>query len=137
MKILVTGSREWCDEALVRRHLARYPKETVLVHGDAHGADRIAAKIAKSLGFIVRPYPAAWETLGRAAGGVRNQEMLDKEHLDREPIDVALAFHDDQGLGKGTRDMVARLVKAKIQTTHVSHANPDGKILFPLDGSPV
>lgn len=129
----MTGSREWCDEALVAKVLAKYPKGTILVHGDAHGADRIAAKVGRKLGFDVRPYPANWDAYGNAAGRLRNQEMLDKEG----PFDEALAFHDDPNLGKGTFDMVIRLKRAKTSTRVFSHAFPEGKLLDEVDSSPV
>jgi len=50
-----------------------------------------------------RPYPADWETYGRAAGPIRNQKMLDSEQ-----INLCVAFPG----GAGTADMVARCKKA-------------------------
>ncbi len=45
----------------------------------------------------------------KAAGPIRNQQMLDEE----PDIDLVIAIHEDPTLGKGTRDMVSRARKAK------------------------
>jgi hypothetical protein len=70
--------------------------------------------VAERLGFTVRIYLADWESFGKRAGPIRNKTMLDQEHRPEEPIDKALAFHKDPGLGKGTKDMAARLIEAGI-----------------------
>jgi hypothetical protein len=47
-RILITGSREWTDTARIRAVLAYHRHafpDAILVHGDARGADRIAAGI--------------------------------------------------------------------------------------------
>jgi hypothetical protein len=78
-RVLVTGSRTWADTGTIRRQLARcreqYPG-AVLVHGDAPGADRIAAAIWQSWGLPTEPHPADWATHGRAAGPRRNTAMV-------------------------------------------------------------
>lgn len=69
------------------------------------------------MGAHVEPYPASWKRLGRAAGPIRNQRMLDEGKPTR-----ALAFADDVMLmdGKwwpttpGTLDMVMRLRRSGI-----------------------
>jgi hypothetical protein len=114
MKVLVTGSRTWVSPEPIRRELEKFPPGTILVHGACRGVDNIAADEAKNLGFEVRAYPvtnAEWKLKGGGAGHDRNQRMLDKEHPDQDGvcIDVALAFHQDVGLGKGTRDMMQRV----------------------------
>ncbi len=119
MKILVCGSRDWCREDPIRRELVKFPRGTILVNGYAHGADRIADKIAQQLGFVVRRYPitqAQWDELGKAAGHERNARMLEKEHPDENGIfiDKGLAFSEYMPIIKGTKDMVERLSAAKI-----------------------
>jgi len=93
--------------------LRELPPGTVVIHGDAPGADRIAGFVAELLGFTVRKYPAKWTEYGPFAGPTRNQEMLDKEHREDEPIDKAFGFHEDLKLGKGSKDMKIRLDHAK------------------------
>ena len=113
-KILVTGSRNWNDISLVVEQLKGYRPGTILIHGACQGADIICAAVAETLGFIVRGYPADWDGHGRAAGPIRNQQMLTLEHKPDEPIDLCLAFHDDIMSSAGTADMINRVVKAGI-----------------------
>jgi hypothetical protein len=99
--ILVTGDRNWTNESVIRRILSRFPKGTIVVHGNARGADSIAGKIAYELQMDVRPYRADWEKYGRAAGPIRNRQMYTTEHPD-----VVLAFHENIEQSKGTKDMI-------------------------------
>lgn len=80
--LMVTGSREWQDKWAVEWNMAQQwkaagsPSECSLMHGDARGADRIAADIAESRGWVVTSFPADWDKFGKKAGFVRNEEML-------------------------------------------------------------
>lgn len=114
MKVLVTGSRHWLELAPVRRELAALPSGTILVHGACRGADNTADLAGRILGMIIRPYPADW-VRGKAAGIIRNAQMLKEEHPDQEGlfIDLCLAFHKDVGLGTGTADMKKRVIAAE------------------------
>lgn len=104
MRVLVCGSRDWTDgaaiQAALQAVLARGPVELVM-HGDARGADRLAAGVAVELGLPVRAFPADWTHLGRAAGPVRNQRMLDEG----QPS-LVLAFPLPRS--RGTWDMMFR-----------------------------
>ena len=85
LRVLVTGGRDYADRATIRRTLEYLaeayihgfrPEEIVLVHGDAPGADTLAAEEAAALGWSVEAHPADWETHGRAAGPIRNKHMV-------------------------------------------------------------
>lgn len=124
--ILVTGDRNWTIENEAQKiivwtllHGFREQQPTV-VHGAARGVDSIADEHAKALGYDVHPHPANWDEFHKAAGPIRNQEMLDEEHPD-----IVLAFHDDLTHSKGTKDMVNKAVKAQVPT--IIHINSDGK----------
>lgn len=123
MKILITGDRNWDDIERVVEELSPYPAGTILIHGACRGADVICAAVAESLGFVVRGYPADWAKYPRAAGPIRNQQMLDVENKPEEPIDLCLAFHNDIASSRGTADMVKRMQKAgftvKVNTSHL------------------
>lgn len=114
MKVLVTGDREWSDIQAVIDVLEMLPERSVVIHGAALGADTIAGLIAVSLGHVVREYPADWKKFGRPAGPIRNREMLAKEHVPTEPIELVLAFHNDLQKSRGTKDMVSCVKKAGI-----------------------
>jgi hypothetical protein len=47
-----------------------------LFHGGARGADAAIARAAHQLGWPALALPAAWERHGRAAGPIRNRELL-------------------------------------------------------------
>jgi hypothetical protein len=75
-RVLITGSRTWTDNAVIRDALAPFRSPSaVLVHGDARGADRIAAAIWRRWGLATEAHPANWNQ-GRAAGFLRNRRMV-------------------------------------------------------------
>lgn len=83
-RVIVTGSREWQDEAAVRTALTRSWREAgqplVVIHGACPtGADRIASEWAREheyAGITEEPWPAKWKLYGRRAGPQRNAEMV-------------------------------------------------------------
>lgn len=58
----------------------------------------MAREIAEELNIPFKPFPANWTKHGKAAGPIRNREMLD------ENPDLVLAFHTDIENSKGTAD---------------------------------
>ena len=100
MKILVCGDRNWIQRMPIRYALYGMPKGTIIINGACRGADKTSSVVARHLGFECREYPADWEKHGRAAGPIRNREMLDKESPD-----LVIAFHSNIFHSKGTRDM--------------------------------
>ena len=108
LRLLVCGGRDWGDAAAVRRTI-RELQPTVIIHGAARGADRLADWAADSLGIPKLPFPAKWGLHGKKAGTIRNQQMLDEGKPD-----MVLAFPG----GRGTEDMVGRAEKAGIPVVH-------------------
>jgi len=100
VRVLACGDRNWSDAAKIRERLARLPGDTVIVHGAARGADTLAGLVANRLKLVVEAFPADWERYGRAAGPIRNREMLDTRP------DLVIAFHSNLAESKGTRDCV-------------------------------
>jgi hypothetical protein len=84
-------------------------RQVFVVHGAAKGADTIADQIAKGYGMIPEPHPANWSEYHRAAGPIRNQQMVDLG------ADICLAFL--QPNSKGTADCIRRAEKAGIPVT--------------------
>jgi hypothetical protein len=82
-RLLVTGSRDWVDEVVIRDALrgwwestGRNP-EAVLVSGCCPtGADALAEAMWSHNGLRIERHPADWTTHGRAAGPRRNQAMV-------------------------------------------------------------
>lgn len=119
LKVLVTGDRHWANPTAIERELKKLRGDVTIIHGKARGADSFADTIGNGLGYTVRGYKADWDKYGKAAGPIRNQYMLDKEHfiatIDGHSIDLVLAFHKDLTKSKGTKDMVQRAKKAGIK----------------------
>lgn len=110
MKVLVTGSRQYKNDETIFNALQKLnPQTDTIIHGGARGADTLAGFIAKELGFKVIEVPAQWTKFGRAAGPIRNQEMLDMEP------ELVLAFHENLEESKGTKDMVTRSKKKGVK----------------------
>jgi hypothetical protein len=111
-RVLITGSREWAGpEAWVVMEglLAQLPKDAVVVHGAARGADSMADTAASNLGLKRERHPISrsdWAILGTSAGPARNQEMVNLG------ADVCLAFPTESS--RGTWDCVRRAEAAGI-----------------------
>lgn len=113
-RILVTGSRHWTDRQQVFDHLHLFSggRGTVLVHGACPtGADRIADEITYDWPWIVERHPAYWDAHGKAAGPLRNQQMVDLG------ADVCIAFLMPDS--RGTVDCAAKAEAAGIRVVRV------------------
>jgi hypothetical protein len=113
MHILICGGRTFTDKQLFLQKMAEieqkygpfHPTATVIINGGARGADTLAAEYGYSHCFAVRTFHADWQKYGKAAGALRNQEMLDKGQPD-----IVIAFPG----GSGTADMIARAKKQNV-----------------------
>ena len=110
LRILICGDRNWTDKKAILEFLWKLSRDTLIIEGECRGADRIARDLAILLGFNILPFPADWKRYGKAAGPIRNQQMLDEGKPD-----LVIAFHNDLSKSRGTRDMVNRAKKAGIQ----------------------
>lgn len=119
MRIVVTGGRKFSDEKLVDSALSAVHRKhgiDVLIQGEAPGADSLCKAWARAHGIPTKDMAADWDNIDRpgavvrrrrdgklydaAAGGVRNQQMIDEGKPD-----AGIAFPG----GSGTADMVGRL----------------------------
>lgn len=100
MRVIVCGTRDWHHRQVIQDRLARLPAEddTIVVHGAARGADRIAEQEAQKLGLLVEAHPADWDRWGKRAGFVRNDYMASLG------ADLCIAFWD--GRSAGTKMMI-------------------------------
>jgi len=87
-----------------------------VIEGEARGADTIAREEAERLGFKVLRFPAQWNTYGKAAGPIRNYEMLKQGQPD-----LIVAFHDDISSSKGTAHMLRCAEAAGVTYTLITH----------------
>lgn len=110
MRVLVCGGRDFDDGTYMCAVLDEVAPgtDTEIIHGGAQGADFHASQIAEDDGLQVTCFPADWEEHGRAAGPIRNQQMLDEGKPD-----LVLAFAG----GRGTDSMcqLARIAGVEVR----------------------
>lgn len=74
-----------------------------IVSGGAVGADQLAERYAREHGINLQVYKPDWKTHGRAAGIIRNGDIIGRStHV--------IAFWD--GSSKGTKDSIARATRS-------------------------
>lgn len=113
-RLLATGSRHYGDHVKVERILTPFMHQGItLVHGDAPGLDKLAAKIWTRAGETALGMPADWDTYGYQAGPLRNQQMVD---LDGYVACIAFPLPGS----RGTWDCVRRAELADIPVMVVS-----------------
>lgn len=86
------------------------PTDIVIIAGGAKGADSAAADFAVVSFCQLQEFKADWNKHGKAAGAIRNQQMLDEGKPD-----LVVAFPG----GRGTADMVRRAKKAGIEVREI------------------
>jgi len=99
MRVLVCGDRNWTNKALIKRFLES-SGATLVIHGGCRGADKIAGELSRELGLSEIECPANWQEHGKAAGPIRNRQMLSHRPA------MVIAFHNDIQKSKGTKDMI-------------------------------
>lgn len=113
-KVLVCGGREFDDLGMFLTTMSELQEErdfdgnqpVTIIEGGAKGADFLARCWAKYCDWEHEPYPADWKKHGYAAGGIRNQQMLDEGKPN-----LVVAFPG----GNGTADMVRRARAANVE----------------------
>ena len=113
MKVLVCGGRDFADYDLLKTVLSALHVTrgiSIVIHGGATGADMLASRWAGTHMIPGVVYPADWKAHGKAAGPIRNQQMLDEAKPD-----MVVAFKG----GRGTADMVRRAGKAGFDILNV------------------
>tara|TARA_B110000902_G_scaffold172948_1_gene196609 strand:- start:290 stop:637 length:348 start_codon:yes stop_codon:yes gene_type:complete len=103
MRVLIAGGRDFTDKETMKNVLAGVPRCSVIISGTARGADQLGESWAEARGIAVERYPADWDTYGKAAGHIRNQQMLDEGKPD-----YVVVFPG----GKGSESMVKKARKA-------------------------
>lgn len=82
-RVLVCGGREFDDRDRAFAALDEHAWNVcVVIHGAAIGADTLAGEWAEARGVLVEAYPADWITHRRAAGPIRNRQMLNEGRPD-------------------------------------------------------
>ena len=79
-KIIIAGSREFSDYNLLEREVKKFIVEEnivnpIIISGIAKGADKLGEDFAKKFKLNVELYPADWDSYGKRAGFLRNEQM--------------------------------------------------------------
>lgn len=124
LRVLVYGGRDFGHtpterEALVTAldYLHRECEMVCLIEGEARGADQLAREWAVRRGVPVERFPADWEQYGKAAGAIRNKQML----VEGRP-NYAVQFPG----GKGTAHMRGLLHRAGVSVWEPTIVPRDG-----------
>lgn len=102
MKVAVIGSRTFNDYEEVKRTLSAI-NITLLVSGGAKGADTLGEQYAKENNIPTKIFYPDWEKHGKAAGMIRNTDIINEAEL-------VVAFWDQKS--NGTKDSLQKAEKA-------------------------
>lgn len=124
--IIVCGSRDFDDYDLLKRvlddELKALPNPQI-ISGGAKGADRLAILYAHRTRTPLHIFFADWDTYGKAAGFIRNAEMLD--FATSEGNASVIAFWD--GKSKGTEHMINIAMKKNVPVRIITFNEEDGE----------
>jgi len=106
--ICITGERKnTAYRSSIKQMLIEY-RPTRCIFGECSGVDQTAREVCDELKIPYQIYYADWERYGRAAGPIRNRQMIETKP------NLVLAFHNNLALSKGTKNTVDQARKAKI-----------------------
>lgn len=112
MRVLVCGGRDFRQRDLLNATFRPlFPKLSAIICGGAPGADTLAWDWAWENRVTCYRYMADWKTHGKAAGPIRNQQMIDEGKPD-----LVIAFPG----GRGTADMVRRAKAAGVEVREIA-----------------
>ena len=118
-RILVCGGRDFDDRNLLFEVLDGVVKgkdDVEIVSGHAKGADTLAEEYAAENGIILSVFAPDWKKYGKAAGTMRNKDMLDYIS-EEEPVVVAFW----NGKSKGTENSIETARKMGIEPIIISY----------------
>lgn len=124
MRVIICGGRDFSDHEFLNSSLDELHESMniqTVVHGDARGADRMAAQWAYKNKIQVIPYPADWNRYGNGAGPIRNAQMLKEENPD-----CVIAFPG----GVGTDNMKSIAMRANVPVIDFSEPEEVRNSLF-------
>ncbi len=103
-RFIVAGCRDYTDYEKAKEYISEFIKEhlenqtLVFLSGGCRGADLMGERFAKEHGFEICRYNADWKKFGKAAGPIRNLQMV-------KNCDLVLCFWD--GKSRGTASLIA------------------------------
>lgn len=122
--VLITGARDWTDENFIYNKLSILSERKVtIIHGCCQGVDMVSDSVARKLGFNIIAKPAEWKKYGRAAGPIRNKEMINEALIFKNKgiETIVYAFHDNLEKSKGTKNCVNQALKLGLNVNVFGH----------------
>ena len=121
-RLLVCGGRDFGKTLAEREHflnqmdallgfMTRQGYRLIIIEGEAKGADIMTRKWAESHDLEVLKFPANWKKYPKAAGPIRNKQMLDEGKPD-----AVLAWPG----GTGTENMKTQAKAAGVSVVEMS-----------------
>ena len=124
LRIIICGGRHFDDyrtlEAVVNKKLEEdgiLPTEVEIVSGHCQGADVLGERYAKEYGCSLRVYPADWTKYGRAAGAIRNKQMVD--YIVPFENRLVIAFVNENT--HGTKNTISQAKKLSIPVIEIPY----------------
>lgn len=109
-KELLKWSNRQIDKIIFEHFPYEYMPAVKIITGEARGADQCGVDYAVVNWCDYKGYPADWEKYGKAAGHIRNKQMLDEEN-----VDLVIAFPG----GRGTANMIKQAEERNIKVVRI------------------
>lgn len=117
-RVIIAGSRQFNDYKLMLNtldelgvHLINTIDSVEIISGHAPGADMLGEKFAKAYGYPLKIFPADWSKYGKAAGPIRNEEMV--KYASKADHGILIAF--PVGESRGTRNIIKLAKRYKLE----------------------
>ena len=110
--VLVTGSRDWgrgWDDMRLMTTTLSSLDIALLITGGARGADTMAEQWAHTNEVETSVWPADWDSQGKAAGRIRNRQMLDFLLTQSNPLVLAFKDNFDKRMLKGGTEHMVKI----------------------------
>ncbi len=114
---------EWIFVMMTLSELLGKKDDLILITGSAKGVVQMAANWAQNHGIRNEKYPADWKKHGKAAGPIRNKQMLEEGKPD-----WVIAFPG----GNGTEHMCSIAERAGVKVKRIRY---DGVLTIPFESS--
>ncbi len=118
VKILICGGRHFNEYDVfsktvnsVLNDLEIHQDQIELVSGGCEGTDKMAERYAEENSISISVFNADWKRYGRAAGPIRNRQMID--YIKDSDHSYVIAFTSDRT--KGTRNTIELASKNSIE----------------------
>ena len=126
-RVIVCGSRDFTDKetcfGVLDAFLADKP-DAEIVSGHARGADAFGEEYARARGLALTVFAAEWGRYGRAAGPLRNAQML---AYAMEETPCVVAFWDGKSAGTAHMARLAEEKGAEVQIVRFSAEETETK----------